>query len=139
MYMEMHAAVLQAPHPAAQQRSSLAVQREDAPGAADIGLDAEAACPCTQCICIKVIQPGADFARAFAIARIKAGARFGMGEVEPALAGDQEFAAYRAFGFEQVDVDTGGDGGLGGHQAGGATTDHGKAGRGGGRGRHGRT
>ena len=129
MDVELHAAFLQSTHPTAQQRRGLAIQREHAAGAADIGLDAETACPLAQGVAIEIVQPRADLARTLAIARIEPGPRFGMGEIEPALAGNQELAPDRALGFEQMDLDPGRAGDLGGHQAGRAATDHGKAGR----------
>ncbi|KAG1438474.1 hypothetical protein G6F57_019831 [Rhizopus arrhizus] len=48
-----------------------------------------------------------------------------MGEVEPALAGNQELAAGRTLGLVQVDVPPGRTPALGGEQAGRATADHG--------------
>ena len=47
-----------------------------------------------------------------------------MGQVQPALAGEQEFAADRGHRVEQVDLGAAGGQHLGGHQAGRAAADH---------------
>jgi hypothetical protein len=123
--MQAHALFLQSAHPAAQQRRSLAVDREHAAGAADIGLHAKAGGPVAQRLRVEAVQPAAHGRGLLAVAAVEQRPRIGMGEVEPALAGDQELAAGRALGLVQVHVQPGGAQALGGEQAGRATADDG--------------
>ena len=123
--MQAHALFLQPAHPATQQWRGLAVDREHAAGAAHIGLHAKAAGPVAQCLRIEAIQPAAHGRGLLAVAAVEQRTRIGMGEVEPALAGDQELAAGRTLGLVQVHVQTGGAQALGGEQAGRAAADDG--------------
>jgi hypothetical protein len=53
-----------------------------------------------------------------------------MGQVEPALAGDQELASDRTHRVEEMHRHTGGAGGFGGHEAGRSAADDDEAFRG---------
>ena len=57
----------------------------------------------------------------------KAASRLGMGDVEPALAGEQELAPDRGHGIEKLDLRAGSEQDIGGHQAGGTAADDGDA------------
>ena len=122
--MQRHALRAQPPHPAAQQRCGLAVERKHASRAADVGIDAQATRPVAQCVGIEALEPAADGRGAFAVAAGEQRPRIGMGEVEPALARDQELASHRALGLEQVHREPGGPQAFGGHQAGRPAADH---------------
>ncbi len=123
--MQAHPLFFQAAHPAAQQRRSLAVDREHAAGAADVGFHAEASGPVTQRLRVEAIQPSAHGRGLLAVTAVEQRPRIGMGEVETALAGDQELAARRTLGLVQVNVQPRSAQALGGEQAGRATADDG--------------
>ena len=123
LHVEAHALCVQAAYPAAQQRRCLEVGGKHATGTADEGVDAQSARPRAQGIGIEVAQPSGDFLLAFAIAPGEGRHRFGMGEVEPTLAGDQELAPDRALGVVQVDLDAGSARDFRRHQPGGAAAD----------------
>ena len=127
--VEPHALVLQPAHPAAQQWCSLAVQREHPVGAAHVGLHAQAACPFAQVVGAEIAQPSGQRLLARAVASREAGHRFGMGQVEPAFAGDQELAPDRALALEHIDLDPGRTRDLGGHQSGRTAADDGQPGQ----------
>src|SRR3546814_11113533 len=71
-------------------------------------------------------QPLRDLSFAFAVTLREHRHRFGMGEVEPALAGDQELAPDRALGVEHVDVHPGRARDLRRHQPRRPAADHGE-------------
>src|SRR5690606_32856521 len=114
----------QAPHPAAQQRRGLAVERKHPARAAHIGLHAQPLRPRAQRIGIEPRQPARDLGLALAVAAGEQVRRIGMGEVEPALAGDQELAPDRSPGIKQVHRQPGRAQALGGDQPGRAAADH---------------
>src|SRR5690606_27754716 len=124
--VEAHALFAQPPHPAAQQRRGLQVGGEYAPGRADERLHAEATRPCAQGAGIEAAQPTGDLPVPLAITLRESRLRLSVGEVESALARDQELAADRTFRIEHVDVHAGRARDLGGHQPRRPTADHGK-------------
>src|SRR5690606_17353496 len=128
VHVDRHALRAQAPDPAPQQRRGLAVEREHPSRTADEGVHAQPACPGAQRVGIEPLQPAADLGRALAVAAGEQRARIGVGEVEPALAGDQELAAYRALALVQVHAQAGLAQALGREQAGGPAADHRDAG-----------
>ena len=117
--------------PGAQQRRRLQVGREDPARAADEGLDAEAVRPSARSASgPKSRSIGSQRARrARRSASTKRVERLAVGQVQPALAGEQELAADRGHGVVHVDRGAGGEQRLGGHQAGRAAADDGDAGR----------
>ena len=125
--MEAHPGLLQAAHPAAQQRRGLAVEREYPARTAHVRLHTEAPRPLAQSRAVEVGQPRTHLCCAFAIARHEQVVRVGVGQVQAALAGDQELAPGRTLGLVQVHGVAGGAHGLGGHQAGRAAADDGYA------------
>jgi hypothetical protein len=126
LHVEAHAVRVQSSHPTAQQRRGLEVGGKHAAGTADEGVDAQPARPRAQRIGIEIAQPSGDFVLAFAIAPRKRWHRLGVGEVESALAGDQELAPDRTLGVVQVDLDTRGACGFCRHQSGRSATDDGE-------------
>ena len=127
IHVQSQALVAQAPYPAAQQRRGLHVGRKDASRAALEGFDAESGRPGAQGFGVEIAQPGFErFARG-TVAPEQAVEGFAVGQVEPALAGQQELATDRALGFVEVHRNAGGEGGFGGHQTGRSATDDGDA------------
>ena len=133
VHVETHAAFAQPAHPAAQQRRGLAIHREHPAGAADVGVDAVLKRPRAQRFAVESVEPTRNLPRALAVARIETRSRLAVGQVQTALAGDQEFASHRALRLEQIHRQPGRVRDLGRHQPGGAAADNGDL-RGGGNG-----
>jgi hypothetical protein len=126
-HVETHAGLAQAMQPGAQQRRGFHLAREDAAGAADEGLDAQAVYPCAQLVGVEAAHEGRHLFTPIAVAWQEVGLRFGVRDVHAAASGQQEFAASRGHGV--VDVHGGALCGqhFGGHQAGRTGADHGHA------------
>ena len=122
-HVKAHAARAQASQPGAQQRRGLQVERKYAAGRADEGFDAEPARPCAQRVRVELREPARDFGATRAVARDECVERFGMREIEPALAGDQELAADRTEAIVDIDFGAGRARDFGRHQAGRAAAD----------------
>ena len=116
--VEGHTGGAQARQPGMQERGGLHADREHPPGGADKGLDAEFARPLAHLFGAEFLQQGFQLRPARAVAGQKLFERFGMGQVQAALAGHQELASHGGFGFVQVDPQAGLDQHFGGHQPG---------------------
>ena len=121
--MNGYAGFAQALEPGAQQWRGLHVGGEDATGSADEGVDAQPVNPGAQGFAVECIDQRRKGLRTLAVARQERLARFGMGDVHAAHAGQQELASYRGHGIEQLYPHVGAGQDFGRHQAGGAAAD----------------
>src|SRR3990167_9165467 len=126
--MEADAAFAQASHPGAQQRRCLHVRGKYPAGTSDESFDAERPRPFAQGVIVELMQPARHHACTRTVSTMEAVRRFGMSEVQAALARDQELAANRALGFEQVHGLAGIERSLCGHQPCGSAADDDNAG-----------
>ena len=117
--------VAQALQPGAQQRRGLHVGGKHATGRADKGFHTQPLRPGTHLGGAEVAQQRLDLLPAGAVALGKAVGRLAVREVEPPLAGQQELAADRGHGVEQVHGNAGVRQHFSGHETGGAATDDG--------------
>src|SRR5471030_1778611 len=101
-HMKVDSTCVQSPHPAAQQRRGLEVQRKYATGTADEGFHSQAARPRAHRGRIELCKPARDFIAARAVACDESWRFFRMGEIEPTLAGDKKLAPDRAEAFVQM-------------------------------------
>ena len=98
--------------PGAQQRAALQIEAETRVPSCRQGVHAEPARPVAQCRGIEIAQLAGDRIGAGGVALHEAVGRFGVGEVEATLAGEQELAPDRAQALVQVHADAGGAGPL---------------------------
>ena len=123
--VDNHPCIAQALEPGAQQGRGLHVAGEHPARGADEGFDAQAMNPLAQGVRVEVAQQGVDRVAALGIAADEGRVGLGMGDVHAAHARQQELAAHRRHGVEHLHRHTALGQRLGGHQAGGAATDHG--------------
>lgn len=113
--------------PGAQQGRGLHVGGKHALRGAHEGLDAQASGPIAHGLRPEGFEERAQAGGTRAIAAHEGVEWLGMGEVQAALAGEQEFAAHRRHGIEHVHVQAGAAHDFGRHQAGRAAADDGHA------------
>ena len=111
--------------PGAQQRRGFHVGGKHPARAADKGLDTQPRRPGSHLGGAELAQQCLDLPATGTIALGKTVGRFRMGQIHAALAREQELAAHRRHGVEQVHRHAGGREHLGGHQAGRATAHNG--------------
>ena len=123
-HVELHTLGTQPVQPGTQQGRGLHLLREHPPRAADEGVDAQPGHPVAQLLRREATQQGVDLARPGAIAADEGLEILGMSEVQPAFAGEQEFAPDRRHAVVEMHRRTAHGQHLGGHQAGGPAADH---------------
>ena len=123
--MQSHAQPVQPRPPGAQEGRSLHRFREDAAGRAHKGLLSQLLAPGAQLGGREILDHRPDPARRLAITLAEHRQRFGMGEVEPAAPGHQEFPPRRRHALEHVHLMPRPRQMLGSEEAGGAGADDG--------------
>ncbi len=126
-HRKLDAGTAQALQPGAQQRRGLHVPGKHPARAADKSLHAQRQCPGTQLGRPESGQQRLQLRTAITVAAEERPGGFGMGQVQPALAGQQKLAARRGHGVKNLDRQVCPRAGqhLGRHQAGRATADDG--------------
>src|SRR6185503_8983195 len=126
--VEFNASCAQAVQPGAQERGRFHVRGKHTPGGAFEGADAELLRPVTQFTGSEILQQRLEPAGALAVARQKGSRRFRVGEIEPALAGEQELASDGRHRVVQIDLDRSRSGDIGNrfrrHEACGTAADY---------------
>lgn len=113
----------QAFQPGMQERGGLHANREDTPGSAGEGINAQSAGPASDLLRSEIFQQGLHLRTARAIACEELFEGFGMGQVKPTLAGYQELASQGRLGLIQVDPQAALNQHFGGHQPAGPAAD----------------
>ncbi len=101
-HVQHHASCTQPRQPGAEQRRGLHVGGKDAPRGADKRIDAQALRPGAQLLGAKDAQQRLDLCAALAEARHKGLEGLGVGQIQPALAGQQKLAPDRGHGVEHM-------------------------------------
>ncbi len=123
--MQLHAQIAETAQPGPQQRRSLHRGRKHPPAGSDERRLAEAVTPLDQRLRRKGPDDRLQPKPGGAVARQEDIQGFGMGEVQPAAAGHQQFAAGRGHVVVDCDTQAGAGQGLSRDKAGGASADDG--------------
>ncbi len=127
LHVEANPLLAQPSHPAAQQGRRLEIAGKHAPRAADESVHAQPGGPAAQGVGVEPAQPVRHRGLAGAIAGDEEVEGIGMGQVQSALAGDQELAPDRALGVVEIHLQPGRAQPFGGEQAGRPSADDGDA------------